>query len=160
MRLVHVAAPVAGDGGGAGTGPEASRSAKRTLDAPVAGTPCWRVSADERTGRSPRRLAAPSRHGRHPAADPCPPARAGVRGLAPGCRVPARRGGCVAGRPQPAARTAAMPSPMSRNSSRRSAWTRRAASRSVSAAAAASSRAKLTPGLRSASAPGSERSLA
>ena len=79
-------AAVAGEGGGAGTGPEASRSAKRTLDAPLAEIPC-RAGIGGR-GVGPETGPWGCRHflGVPPAAaDPCPPARAGVRGLAPGC---------------------------------------------------------------------------
>ena len=103
-----------------------------------------------------RAVGVPPRlRGVHPTAEPCLPARAGVRGLAPGCGTLARRRRAPA---HPAA--GAMPSAMRRNSARRSACTRRAASRSVSAAAAASSSSKSTPGLRRCSAPGSERNLA
>ena len=139
--------------GGSRYGVEASRSAERTLDAPAGKYPVGQGSAvaaaESETGAGhPTRL-----RGAHPTAEPCLPARAGVRGLAPGCRTKARRRV-----PHPAA--GAMPSAMSRNSARRSAWTRRAASRSVSAVAAASSSARSTPGLRWPSAPGSERNLA
>ena len=93
----------------------------------------------------------------HPTAEPCLPARAGVRGLAPGAGLRHGVRSCDA---HPAARAGAMPAAMRRNSARRSVWTRRAAWRSVSAAAAASSRAKSMPGLRYTCAFGSERNLA
>ena len=93
----------------------------------------------------------------HPTAEPCLPARAGVRGLAPGAGLRPGVRSCVA---HPAAHAGAMPAAMRRNSARRSVWTRRAALRSVSTAAAASSRAKSMPGLRYTCAFGSEWNLA
>lgn len=69
-------------------GIEASRSAQRTLDAPVAGVPSWQGSAvaaacpEDDAGRSRARCPEPTLR----TADPCLPARAGVRGLAPGVR--------------------------------------------------------------------------
>ena len=117
--------------------------------------PC-RAGIGGRRGRSGgrRRFPPPSPRGAHPTAEPCLPARAGVRGRAPGCGTPARSRAPA----HPAA--GAMPSATSRNSARRAAWTRRAASRSVSAFAAASSSWKSTPGLRCPSAPSRERNLA
>ena len=104
--------------------------------------------------RGRRRFPPPSPRGAHPTAEPCLPARAGVRGPAPGCGTGRGRWPTL----HPAA--GAMPSAMRRNSARRSAWTRRAASRSVSAAAAASSSSKSTLGLRWRSALSRERNLA
>ena len=59
----------------------------------------------------------------HPTAEPCLPARAGVRGLAPGAGLRPGVRSCVA---HPAAHAGAMPAAMRRNSARRSVWTRRA----------------------------------
>ena len=133
-------------------GIEASRSAQRTLDAPVEKYPVGQGSAVAAVERSDIRRSLPhSLSGTDvPTAEPCLPARAGVRGLAPGVRS-------VHG----AVRYAALGTsrPMARNSSSRARLARRFASRSDIAWATSSRPAKVVPGFRKRSASGSDLSF-
>ena len=148
----------------AGSGPASRRRGRRS--GPL--TRLGESTLSGRVRRSSRRIGGqvPGRRehsfrSSHPTAEPCLPARAGVRGLVPGSGL--RHAAGVVSRARAchsAARAEATSAAMRRNSARRAVWTRRAASRSVSAAAAASSSAKSMPGLRCCAASGRARNLA